>query len=217
MDIETTHLPRDIQTYLENIRRSLKGCEKSFSVGDCPTCSQCFPDGYQEGDQVEPSFSKNPCDSCRSHFGGDRFPAHWLYTSELSETYGHEEKELIHCEVCVDCLAYHANGDLPETWRMMPAERNEESLGWAQTDSETLGHVFRLLKGETYNSAVTGSWARAINDECVLVKYPDAEIGDWYKVMPTEVYTLSPHYHDNKLVRLDHDKGLCREVHGKAQ
>jgi len=82
--------------------------------------------------------------------------------------------------------------------------------------SETLGHVFRLLKGDTY-SLVSGTCARAINDQCVLVKDSDGQSRDSYFVLPTETYTLSPHYHDNKHVRLDHDKGLCREVHGKAQ
>jgi len=82
--------------------------------------------------------------------------------------------------------------------------------------SETLGHVFRLLKGDTY-SLVSGTCARAINDQCVLVKDSDGQSRDSYFVLPTETYTVVPHYHDNKHVRLDHDKGLCREVHGKAQ
>lgn len=81
--------------------------------------------------------------------------------------------------------------------------------------SEALGCIFRLLTGETYSSA-HGSCARAINSQSVLVKYPDAEVGDSYEVMPTAVYTASPHYHDNKHVRFDHNKGLCHRVHGEA-
>jgi hypothetical protein len=94
--------------FTESIARNLEGCE-AFSVGGSPTCKKCFPDGYQEDDEVESSFSWQACDSCGSTFGGDRSPAHWL-----------DGKALQHCAVCVDCLAYHANGDLPETWQSGP-------------------------------------------------------------------------------------------------
>jgi len=55
----------------------------------------------------------SPCESCGSTFGGDREKAvalpHDLKTGEQYEI-----------EICVDCLMFHANGDLPENWSASP-------------------------------------------------------------------------------------------------
>ena len=51
----------------------------------------------------EPSFSWSPCEGCNSHLGGDRLPAH-----------GYIDDELVHFNICVDCLYYFAFGDIPE-------------------------------------------------------------------------------------------------------
>lgn len=55
----------------------------------------------------EGGFSWSACDSCGSHLGGDRYPAHGVIKIN-------DGREIItHFDICVDCLCYHANGDLP--------------------------------------------------------------------------------------------------------
>ncbi len=61
--------------------------------------------GSEDGDL---GFSWSACDCCGSSLGGDRFKACH---------YNPETKETIDLEICVDCLMYITNGDLPETWR----------------------------------------------------------------------------------------------------
>ena len=55
----------------------------------------------------EPSFSWSQCEGCGSRLGGDRHPAH--ATVGLNH-------EVVHLDVCVDCVMYLANGDEPENW-----------------------------------------------------------------------------------------------------
>ena len=59
----------------------------------------------------ESSFGWEQCDSCGSTLGGDRFPASGLYRPEDGA-----DLESIEMTVCVDCVMFHANGDIPETW-----------------------------------------------------------------------------------------------------
>lgn len=55
----------------------------------------------------EPHFSRSECDTCGSTLGGDRHPAHYAYG----------DRKIGHLMVCVDCVFYMANGDVPETWK----------------------------------------------------------------------------------------------------
>ena len=94
------------------------GCERltAVSPGVCPGCEQCRQDydykslsalktAYDAGKIVEePWFSWHACECCGSSLGGDRYEAHGLDA----------DNEIVHFEVCVDCLLYLANGDLPE-------------------------------------------------------------------------------------------------------
>jgi len=84
---------------------------------NCPECLNnydicCEHKGehmYQKGEIVdEGSFSHNACDICGSKLGGNRFSAHGVLDTD--------HKEIVHLEVCVDCIMYMANGDLPEVW-----------------------------------------------------------------------------------------------------
>lgn len=91
-----------VRSYLEGIG--------SVSPGACPGCEQCGLE--QDATQVdisaadEPNFSWHQCDSCGSSLGGDRYPAHGIT----------EDGEIIHLDICVDCVMYHANGEEPERW-----------------------------------------------------------------------------------------------------
>lgn len=103
--------------FTDAIARNLEGCE-AFSVGACPGCKTCGlgdEPSENEREQAEEShFSWSACDSCGSTLGGDRHPAHFLIREPGAETL--VGAELYHCDVCTDCLFYHANGDEPEAW-----------------------------------------------------------------------------------------------------
>lgn len=60
----------------------------------------------------EPSFSHSECDSCGSTLGGDRYPAHAI----MRDSFGKPEApgQIWHIDICVDCLMFHANGELPD-------------------------------------------------------------------------------------------------------
>lgn len=63
--------------------------------GEMESTRQCADEG---------GFSWAGCDSCGSSLGGNLSPAHYIG----------DAGEIVHCSVCVDCMMYHANGDLPE-------------------------------------------------------------------------------------------------------
>lgn len=95
--------------------------EFPLSTGICPTCPDCqrawdltpraFYLAYEAGEIFdEGGFSWQSCECCGSTFGGDRYPAHYVET----------DGKIGHIEICVDCLLYLANGDLPETWTQHP-------------------------------------------------------------------------------------------------
>ena len=84
--------------FTKAVEHGLEGLE-FVSTGIIETCEEC-PE-FDEG-----SFSWSTCDCCGSHLGGDRFAAH-----------GRDiDGNILHLDVCVDCLMYIANGDEPETW-----------------------------------------------------------------------------------------------------
>ena len=60
----------------------------------------------EDNEHDEPYFSWSPCDCCSSRLGGDRYAAHGI----------DEDGDIVHLDVCVDCLMYLANGDEPEDW-----------------------------------------------------------------------------------------------------
>lgn len=87
-----------------------------FSAGSAlPECEDCglgdISDANENLDAYdcasEPSFGWHPCEVCGSTLGGDRFPAHGFLDSG----------EIIHLSVCVDCVVYHANGEVPDERR----------------------------------------------------------------------------------------------------
>lgn len=101
--------------YLAAIDHELKGVDH-FSVGTTYLCDECNPDELDEDEDLniydEGSFSWRACDSCGSSLGGDRYAAH-----------GDINGELTHFAVCVDCMIYHANGDLPNFDAITVGER----------------------------------------------------------------------------------------------
>jgi len=106
-----------MEKYIEAVERHLSDLEFT-SPGLCPGCTECMSAfGYESEESFEEdissgkifdegSFSWHSCQSCGSSVGGERFAAHGV----------NENGEIIHFDVCQDCLFYLANGDLPETW-----------------------------------------------------------------------------------------------------
>jgi hypothetical protein len=86
-----------------------------FSTGLCPGCAQCASNYSMDADEFaaawdagkiegETHFSWQPCEVCGSTLGGDREPGH----------YRDRNDKICHLDgVCVDCIVYTANGDLP--------------------------------------------------------------------------------------------------------
>lgn len=60
-----------------------------------------------EGDN---GFSYEPCDSCGTKLGGNRFCAVQINPTAP----GPFGDRVIQCSICEDCLMFHANGDEPE-------------------------------------------------------------------------------------------------------
>jgi len=107
------------KTYIEAFNRQTEGLI-GLNVGLASVCSICranyeydSPDAMREdlenGDLFdEGGFSRVFCGSCGSEISGDRYAAHaWI---------DDEREILVHLNVCVDCLRYIANGDIPEQW-----------------------------------------------------------------------------------------------------
>lgn len=135
----------EYQAYQEAVARGLKGLH-AVSTGACPGCEDCGltdsqcshcdgegidveqpDDGTQdrpcpkcggtgiieptEHDREladEPHFSWHACECCGSTLGGDRHPAHGLDANG----------DLIHFEVCTDCLYYLNYGQLDDMTMM---------------------------------------------------------------------------------------------------
>ena len=92
--------------YTEAVESELRGIEH-VSVGrsdDCPICD----------DSDDAAFSWSACDGCGSTYGGDRYPGHGFIDSKAATD------EMVHLDLCVDCVQYIANGDEPAEWRRHP-------------------------------------------------------------------------------------------------
>lgn len=95
----------------ENFTASVAHYCDGYTVAPGCRGEQCeHADGDPEH-RCEPSFSWSQCDSCGSNLGGDREPATMIPTD-----YEAGDDTMIEVSICVDCLLYWANGDLPEQW-----------------------------------------------------------------------------------------------------
>lgn len=122
--------------FIKAVERNLKGIA-AFSVGASIECQDCLAASdicckhkaehmlKNNVNLVEKTeFSTTSCDSCGSHLAGERYAAHGLIASNKifqpwidTENIPPEKTEVIHLEICIDCLLYHANGELPENWK----------------------------------------------------------------------------------------------------
>ena len=101
--------------YTDSVDAELAGLQ--ISAGACPGCAECGLEDVTDMEDEryelagEGHFSWRTCEACGSTFGGDRYPAHGL----------DDDLEIVHIDVCVDCLMYLANGDEPEAWQPHPS------------------------------------------------------------------------------------------------
>ena len=107
-------------TYTDNVESTLGGLH--VVTGACPGCKDCDSFGLPEDatdeqcqEAEEPSFSRSPCEACGSTLGGDRHPAHGTRRRTNLFTNLTDHGEIVHLDICTDCLFYIANGDEPET------------------------------------------------------------------------------------------------------
>ena len=84
-------------------------CDGLDSVNIGCMGSECEYADDDENHSCETHFSWGQCDSCGSTLGGDRSAAQGCWSD--ADGFHH-----IEMEVCVDCMMYHANGELPESW-----------------------------------------------------------------------------------------------------
>jgi hypothetical protein len=72
---------------------------RKFIIGEMLSNGELTEEGH---------FSWSSCDTCDSGLGGNRETAH-LWNGKHGD-----EEQMIHCNICVDCLCFFANGDLPQ-------------------------------------------------------------------------------------------------------
>lgn len=97
-------------TFIDRFNAGMDGLEHISTGSYMEQCTECplpcdgFP-AYEDGVsyQAEPYFSWSACELCDSGLGGNREDAHAIYDGSL-----------IHLRICTDCVAYLANGELPE-------------------------------------------------------------------------------------------------------
>lgn len=96
-----------MSNFAERVERELDGLAH-VSVGACPTCDDCGLGDVETMDDPryesagEPHFSWSDCEACGSSLGGDRHPAHGVASPLVGG-------ELIHLNICTDCLFFLAN------------------------------------------------------------------------------------------------------------
>jgi hypothetical protein len=93
---QTTTFERAVNTYCKGLETVSAGCRGV----------ECEHSNGEPEHQCEMYFSWVQCDSCGSTLGGDRSPAVGMWTDR-------GEFITIDMEICIDCVMFHANGDLP--------------------------------------------------------------------------------------------------------
>ena len=96
-------MSNDNDIFEQSVQHYCKGLD-AVSIG-CLGAECEYSDG-NEDHQCETSFSWGQCDSCGSTLGGDRSEAYGMWRDGA-------EFNTIKMSVCIDCMMYHANGELP--------------------------------------------------------------------------------------------------------
>ena len=97
---------KEYMEYQGRVETNLDGLD-CVSTGISPDCQDC-----PETD--EPFFAWRPCDSCDSSLGGDRYCAHGR----------NKDGQVIHFDICADCMYYFNYGQLDDQ-SMMDIEEDK--------------------------------------------------------------------------------------------
>ncbi len=87
--------------YQESFKNGSKGFA-AWSSGFYLDCQDCY--NNEHNILNEGHFSSQACEICGSRLGGDRFAAHAL----------DDNNEIIHFEICTDCVYYMEYGQLDD-------------------------------------------------------------------------------------------------------
>ena len=96
----------EYKEYQERFNAGMEGIT-SFSSGRSQSCDECYNCDCEPDEcecPSEPSFAKDPCEICITCFGGDSYDAHGLIDGNI-----------VHIQVCEDCLYYAEYGRLDDT------------------------------------------------------------------------------------------------------
>lgn len=111
-------------TFQDSVEYHCQGI-RSISPGLNIQCLECTENYYYDGKTLseysleeleelqrkgklldEGAFSHSYCDSCGTPLSGNRYYAHGF----------NNKREIVHLDICEDCVMYFANGDIPESW-----------------------------------------------------------------------------------------------------
>ena len=101
-------------TFANRVNKYLEGVDH-VNVGICAECADCdtvdktdeeMQEIYAVGD--EGHFSWHSCECCGSTLGGQRYAAHGFIHTPTGD-------QLIHLDVCEDCVMFIEYGDEPES------------------------------------------------------------------------------------------------------
>lgn len=93
----------DFVTRFNECTSGISHISSGSALERCSECSRHLD--YEDGvAYTEPYFSWSHCDTCDSTLGGNREDGHGFY-----------DDTLIHLAMCSDCVAFVANGTLPES------------------------------------------------------------------------------------------------------
>jgi len=110
-----THTKRQ-QEWEDRVIEACNGTkDRRIDPGICGACESCqsayglgedeLTEGVEDGTiPDEGGFSWQSCEVCGSSLGGDRYAAHGIAANG----------DILHYDICCDCLEYLANGDIPE-------------------------------------------------------------------------------------------------------
>lgn len=110
-------LTKSQQLFVDNVDIEYQQCKFGINPDICSKCEQCQSDyglSEREIDNLleigelydEGGFSWHDCELCGSNLGGDRYSAHGITNDE--------NEDILHYNICANCVHYLANGDIPE-------------------------------------------------------------------------------------------------------
>jgi len=129
----------------------------------------------------EGSFSNSYCDICGSMLGGDKFIAHGI----------NKDEELVHLEICVDCMYYNEYGQLDDM-TMDRISKNEEGYNSVKLTHLDLQALIKQYFEDFYGKATKANGFEVIDVEEAIWwycnHYHNGGYSDLYGVLSISEY-----------------------------